>query len=252
MQTRSNHTLFSLQTAADSKRCRALLLLQSTRAHWLKHNIHTASLQHELDFANHEQRAKMKAFFNQPLFVPQYNISVDEERKLALKRLQAVCSQGFFSVKDFKTNPDKIFAAHELSGLVDGAMATKMTVQFNLFGGTVLKLGTARHHGAFLDQIDRVDQIGCFGLTELGYGNNAVEMETTATYDEKTKEWVINSPSTLSQKYWSVEAARKQQGNTAECMQSREAVDRSVFWRTGEKQEPTGASTLRREGQRSD
>lgn len=24
--------------------------------------------------------------------------------------------------------------------------------------------------------------IGCFALTELGYGNNAVEMETTATY----------------------------------------------------------------------
>jgi acyl-CoA oxidase len=36
----------------------------------------------------------------------------------------------------------------------------------------------------------------------LGYGNNAVEMETTATWDPKTKEFIINSPSTLSQKYW--------------------------------------------------
>jgi len=179
----------------------------STRASWLKHDINTASLQHELDFANHEQRAKMKAFFNQPLFVPRFNISVDEERQLALKRLQAVCSQGFFSVKDFRGNPDKIFAAHELSGLVDGAMATKMTVQFNLFGGTVLKLGTDRHHGKFLDQIDTVNQIGCFGLTELGYGNNAVEMETTAIYDEASQEWIINSPSTLSQKYWITNSA---------------------------------------------
>jgi acyl-CoA oxidase len=40
--------------------------------------------------------------------------------------------------------------------------------------------------------------IGCFCFTELGYGNNAVEMETTVDYDEKTKEFVINSPSTLS------------------------------------------------------
>jgi acyl-CoA oxidase len=39
-------------------------------------------------------------------------------------------------------------------------------------------------------------------LTELGYGNNAVEMETTATYDSTKKEFVINTPSTLSQKYW--------------------------------------------------
>jgi len=53
-----------------------------------------------------------------------------------------------------------------------------------------LKLGTEQHHGRFLDQIDRVEQIGCFGLTELGYGNNAVEMETTATYDPSTQESV--------------------------------------------------------------
>lgn len=141
----------------------------------------------------------MKKFMDQPLFVPQYNISVDAERQLALKRLKAICSQGFFSVRDFRTNPDKIFAAHELAGYADGALATKMTVQFNLFGGSqhystahkasmrarprgpnasahsnhpvflaVLKLGTDKHHGKFLDQIDRAEQIGCFGLTELG------------------------------------------------------------------------------------
>ena len=30
------------------------------------------------------------------------------------------------------------------------------------------------------------------GLTELGYGNNAVEMETTAIYDDKTKGQLIS------------------------------------------------------------
>ena len=44
--------------------------------------------------------------------------------------------------------------------------------------------------------------MGCFGLTELGYGNNAVQMETTATYDKDTKEFIVNTPSTLAQKYW--------------------------------------------------
>jgi len=178
-----------------------------TRARWMQHDLNTASLTRELDHDNHEQRAKMKAFFNQPLFLPQYNISVAEERALALRRLQAICSQGFFSVRDFKHNPDAIFAAHELTGYVDGSAATKMTVQFNLFGGTVLKLGTGRHHGAFLDQIDRVEQIGCFGLTELGYGNNAVVMETTATFDNQAQEFVIHSPSTLAQKYWITNSA---------------------------------------------
>jgi acyl-CoA oxidase len=44
--------------------------------------------------------------------------------------------------------------------------------------------------------------VGCFCFTELGYGNNAPKMETTATYDETTQTFTINCPTTLSQKYW--------------------------------------------------
>ena len=46
---------------------------------------------------------------------------------------------------------------------------------------TVIKLGTERHRH-YLPLSDNMTGIGCFALTELGYGNNAVEMETTATY----------------------------------------------------------------------
>ena len=86
--------------------------------------------------------------------------------------------------------------------MIDPSMTTKMTVQFNLFGGTVLKLGTERHHEKLLKGIDTLEDVGCFGLTELGYGNNAVEMETTAVYDKDAKEFIINTPSALAQKYW--------------------------------------------------
>lgn len=44
---------------------------QSTRALWLQQDLNTESLQRELDYSNHEQRAAMKKFMNQPLFVPQ-------------------------------------------------------------------------------------------------------------------------------------------------------------------------------------
>lgn len=103
-----------------------------------------------LDHDNHEMRDSCRNYVSGDLFKPKYNISIDEERELALKRLQGLCDNDYISVLDFKNNPLKIFAAHELAVIVDPAMTTKMTVQFNLFGGTVLKLGTERHHKELL------------------------------------------------------------------------------------------------------
>jgi len=155
-----------------------------------------------LDHDNHQMRKDFRKFISEPVMVPRYNISLEEERELALRRLQRICDNKFISVLDFWNNPLRIFAAHELAAIIDPAMTTKMTVQFNLFGGTVLKLGTERHHKVLLEGIDNLNDVGCFGLTELGYGNNAVEMETTATYDPDTKEFIVHTPHPLAQKYW--------------------------------------------------
>ncbi|XP_078489499.1 uncharacterized protein LOC100181361 [Ciona intestinalis] len=155
-----------------------------------------------LDHDNHEMRKKFREFMSDPVMTPRYDIPLAEEREVALQRLQRICDAKFISVTDFWTNPLRIFAAHEISAIIDPAMATKMTVQFNLFGGSVVKLGTKRHHDQLIEGIDTLDDVGCFGLTELGYGNNAVEMETTAVYDKESKEFIINTPTTLAQKYW--------------------------------------------------
>ena len=121
------------------------------REEWGSPSFDVAKMTHLLDHDNHEKRVKFRKILTEdPLMTPKYNISIDEERDLALKRLKKLCDQGFISVLDFKNNPLWIFAAHELAATVDAAMATKMTVQFNLFGGTVLKLGTERHHDKLL------------------------------------------------------------------------------------------------------
>ncbi|CAK4626871.1 unnamed protein product [Aphanomyces euteiches] len=176
-----------------------------------------------LDPDNREMRRSLKEFLKDDSFRPRfallislviymnswirYNIPLAEEREIALNQLKKICDAKFFSVTDFHTNPHNIYAAHEIAGLTNPSMATKMTVQFNLFGGTVLKLGTEKHHERFVEGIDSLDSVGCFGLTELGYGNNAVEMETTAVYDPKTDEFIINTPTILAQKYWITNSA---------------------------------------------
>lgn len=64
-----------------------------------------------------------------------------------------------------------------------------------------MSMHTERHL-PFLKKVDDLTNMGCFCFTELGYGNNAPQMETTATYDDKTKTFEIHSPTVLSQKYW--------------------------------------------------
>ncbi|CAE6372413.1 unnamed protein product [Rhizoctonia solani] len=163
-------------------------------------------LKRVFDHDNFDKRDAYRALADEPLFVPRHNVSLSYERELALDRLKRVSETKMISVFDFEKNPLNVMAAHELSGMLDPSFTTKMTVQYNLFGGTVLKLGTSRHR-KYLHGVDDMSVIGCFALTELGYGNNAVEMETTAIWDPKTKEFIINTPSVIAQKYWITNSA---------------------------------------------
>merc|ERR1711963_140584 len=203
-----NHVAKRILSTSTTDRKPAKLKLSNSetpdriRQAWFAPEFPVPKMTHLLDHDNHEMRQKFREFISEPVMIPRYNISLAEERELALRRLQRICDNNFISVLDFWNNPLRVFAAHELAAIIDPAMTTKMTVQFNLFGGTVLKLGTERHHKELLAGIDNLQDVGCFGLTELGYGNNAVEMETTATYDPKTKEFIVNTPHPLAQKYW--------------------------------------------------
>jgi len=44
--------------------------------------------------------------------------------------------------------------------------------------------------------------IGNYCQTELGHGSNVQGLQTTATLDKETDEWVINSPSIEATKWW--------------------------------------------------
>ena len=44
-----------------------------------------------LDHDNLEMRAEFRKFISEPVMVPRYNISLEEERELALRRLQRIC-----------------------------------------------------------------------------------------------------------------------------------------------------------------
>lgn len=81
----------------------------------------------------------------------------------------------------------------EMLAMSDLSLMVKAGVQWGLFGGAVENLGTERHHRAYVEQIIDLDLLGCFAMTETGHGSDVQSLETTATYDPATQEFVVDS-----------------------------------------------------------
>lgn len=77
---------------------------------------------------------------------------------------------------------------------VDGSLTIKFGVQFGLFGGSIQKLGTKKHHDKYLKDAGSGSLLGCFAMTETGHGSNVRGIKTTATYDKETDNIIIQTP----------------------------------------------------------
>jgi acyl-CoA oxidase len=88
----------------------------------------------------------------------------------------------------------------EMLAMSDLSLMVKAGVQWGLFGGAVENLGTERHHQAYVRRIIDLDLLGCFAMTETGHGSDVQSLETIASYDPGTEEFVVNSPTPTSRK----------------------------------------------------
>src|SRR6516164_6235665 len=88
----------------------------------------------------------------------------------------------------------------EMLAMSDLSLMVKAGVQWGLFGGAVENLGTERHHEPYVKKIINLELCGCFAMTETGHGSDVQSLETTATYDAETQEFVIDSPTPTSRK----------------------------------------------------
>src|SRR6478735_1658911 len=99
-------------------------------------------------------------------------------------------------------------AAFETLAYGDLSVLVKVGVQFGLFGGAILQLGTKRHHDAYLRDLVTGQLMGCFAMTETGHGSNVQALGTVATYDVATQEFVITTHGEQARKDYIGNAAK--------------------------------------------
>lgn len=77
-----------------------------------------------------------------------------------------------------------------------------LSLHYAMFIPAIMGQGTSEQQEYWLSRAISGDIIGTYAQTELGHGTFLRGLETTATYDPKTKEFILNSPTLTSYKWW--------------------------------------------------
>lgn len=178
----------------------ALGLLAPVAPRWRRSAPSSGSaLRDDLDSDRRQVRDRaLEALVSPALRIP-LGLPTHEYRARVLEALRYLAERGLGSLgypEAFggSDDPAGAVAVFETLAFGDLSVVVKFGVQFGLFGGSVLQLGTARHHKAHLGAIGRLELPGCYAMTETGHGSNVRDVETTATYDTATDQLVVHTP----------------------------------------------------------
>jgi acyl-CoA oxidase len=147
------------------------------------------------------------------LLRPAHGLSLEEYRERVLEQARLVSqSRGarlfFPSEQGGEDDLGAALAAFEVLAQVDLSLLVKLGVQWGLFGGVIRRLGTARHHQRYLRPAMTMELPGCFAMTETGHGSDVQSVRTTATYDPRGQEFVVDTPDDEARKDYIGNAAR--------------------------------------------
>ncbi|WP_228001143.1 acyl-CoA dehydrogenase family protein [Nocardia australiensis] len=132
------------------------------------------------------------------------SLNYKDARARVLDQMRVIATMGYaergFRLEHGGTGePGAAVVGLEMLAYVDLSLWVKSGVQWGLFGGAVENLGTGRHTDV-IKRLISLDVLGCFAMTESGHGSDVANLETTATYDPITQEFVVHSPTPSARK----------------------------------------------------
>jgi acyl-CoA oxidase len=171
------------------------------------------ALRRLLDGEHAEIRDRVRWWLGTPGHEPVYDLPREQYRERVLAWTRELASEGdpamgFPEAYGGQDAVARSVAAFETLAFGDLSLLVKCGVQFGLFGGAVLHLGTEHHHERYLRDIVSVDLPGCFAMTETAHGSNVQALGTSATYEPETGEFVVDTPEPDAQKDYIGSAAR--------------------------------------------
>ncbi|KAJ2517761.1 fatty-acyl coenzyme A oxidase [Coemansia sp. RSA 1939] len=126
------------------------------------------------------------------------NLTLAETRERAMSKVRRLADLAV-------SRPlDETMMRLSIVSVVDPGFWTRFGVHFGLFFGALQGQATPSQLAYWLEKgaLSMQGITGCFGMTELGHGSNVAGLETMATLDEKTDEFIIHSPTLTATKWW--------------------------------------------------
>jgi acyl-CoA oxidase len=139
-------------------------------------------------------------------------LPTDEHRERVLEAVEQLAAEGLGTVGYLeglggRGDLPASIAVFETLAYGNLSVLVKHGVQFGLFGGSILQLGTERHHRELLPRVGRMELPGIYAMTERERGSNVRELQTRARYLPESGELEVHTPHPGAVKDWLGNAA---------------------------------------------
>ena len=170
-------------------------------------------IQRVLDGARADVREETRRELRDPLLHPVYGMETEAHRARVFDQMVHLArgrgpKLGFPTRYGGEGDVGSFVTSFETLAFGDLSLLVKVGVQWGLFGGAVLHLGTERHHERYLRAIMEFELPGSFAMTETGHGSDVQSVRTTATYDPEQRVFIVHTPDEDARKDYIGNAAR--------------------------------------------